>query len=57
MAENLAPPTLAASEAPPTISAPASKGPSSGLIPATAPVEKPPDDGSKLKTFLGVLRR
>jgi hypothetical protein len=31
--------------------------PSRASAPPSAPVEKAPDDGSKLKTFLGVLRR
>jgi hypothetical protein len=38
-------------------SAAASKEPSRASTPANAPVEKAPDEGSKLKTFLGVLRR
>ena len=38
-------------------SAATSNEPSRASTPANAPVEKAPDDGSKLKTFLGVLRR
>ncbi|KAK3207383.1 hypothetical protein GRF29_103g870132 [Pseudopithomyces chartarum] len=38
-------------------SAATSNEPSRVSTPANAPVEKAPDDGSKLKTFLGVLRR
>ncbi|KAF2685817.1 hypothetical protein K458DRAFT_417021 [Lentithecium fluviatile CBS 122367] len=38
-------------------SAATSKEPSRASTPANAPVEKPPDESSKLKTFLGVLRR
>ncbi|KAF2793361.1 oxysterol-binding protein-like protein [Melanomma pulvis-pyrius CBS 109.77] len=57
MAENATPPTLAAADAPPSLSAAASTEPSRATTPANAPVERPPDDGSKLKTFLGVLRR
>ena len=38
-------------------SAATSNEPSRASTPADAPVEKAPDDGSKLKTFLGVLRR
>jgi hypothetical protein len=49
--------TLAAPSASQPNSAAASKEPSRASTPANAPVEKPPDDSSKLKTFLGVLRR
>ncbi|KAF9731413.1 hypothetical protein PMIN06_003136 [Paraphaeosphaeria minitans] len=45
-ANSLAPPSAATSNEP-----------STAPTPANAPVEKSPDDGSKLKTFLGVLRR
>lgn len=38
-------------------SAVASKEPSRASTPANTPAEKPPDESSKLKTFLGVLRR
>ncbi|KAF2641239.1 hypothetical protein P280DRAFT_517447 [Massarina eburnea CBS 473.64] len=38
-------------------SAATSRDPSRAPTPAGAPTEKPPDDSSKLKTFLGVLRR
>ncbi|PVI07022.1 oxysterol-binding protein-like protein [Periconia macrospinosa] len=48
---------LAPSSASQPNSAAASKDPSRATTPTNAPVEKPPDDSSKLKTFLGVLRR
>ncbi|KAF2444120.1 oxysterol-binding protein-like protein [Karstenula rhodostoma CBS 690.94] len=41
----------------PTSAAATSNEPSRAPTPVNAPVEKAPDDGSKLKTFLGVLRR
>ncbi|CAO2656273.1 Nn.00g050760.m01.CDS01 [Neocucurbitaria sp. VM-36] len=40
-----------------TASAANSKETSRAATPANAPVEKPPDDSSKFKTFLGILRR
>ncbi|KAF2252482.1 oxysterol-binding protein-like protein [Trematosphaeria pertusa] len=49
--------SLAARTASTPNSAVNSKEPSRASTPANAPVEKPPDDSSKLKTFLGVLRR
>lgn len=49
--------TLAPGSASQPTSAAASQEPSRATTPANAPVEKPPDDSSKLKTFLGVLRR
>ena len=48
---------LAAPSASPPNSAATSQEPSRATTPANAPVEKPPDESSKLKTFLGVLRR
>ncbi|KAF2105951.1 oxysterol-binding protein-like protein [Lophiotrema nucula] len=48
---------MASSSASPSVSAPGSKEPSRAPTPANAPVEKLPDDSSKLKTFLGILRR
>ncbi|KAH7110082.1 oxysterol-binding protein-like protein [Dendryphion nanum] len=55
MAETSAP--LVPASAPASVSATTSTDPSRASTPANATVEKPPDDGSKLKTFLGVLRR
>ncbi|ORY12782.1 oxysterol-binding protein-like protein [Clohesyomyces aquaticus] len=57
MAENVAPPATAAMGASPSVSASTSKDPSRATTPADTPTEKPPDDSSKLKTFVGILRR
>ncbi|KAF2011639.1 hypothetical protein BU24DRAFT_436026 [Aaosphaeria arxii CBS 175.79] len=51
------PAPVAAATASPSASANNSADPSRATTPANAVVEKPPDDSSKLKTFLGVLRR
>ncbi|KAH7378838.1 oxysterol-binding protein-like protein [Pyrenochaeta sp. MPI-SDFR-AT-0127] len=51
---------LAPENAPPssaTSSALNSKEPSRATTPSNAPAEKPPDDSSKFKTFLSILRR
>ncbi|KAF2714088.1 oxysterol-binding protein-like protein [Pleomassaria siparia CBS 279.74] len=57
MAENIAPSTLTATDASSSLTAPGSKEPSRAAKPTNTPVEKSQDDSSKLKTFLGVLRR
>ncbi|KAF2175920.1 oxysterol-binding protein-like protein [Zopfia rhizophila CBS 207.26] len=57
MAESAASPAPAATNASPSVSAANSKEPSRAPTPVNAPIEKPPDDSSKLKTFLGILRR
>lgn len=50
-------PSGAAIKPSPAPSVSSSTGPSRAPTPANAPVEKAPDDTSKLRTFLGILRR
>ncbi|KAL6709440.1 hypothetical protein ACN47E_001375 [Coniothyrium glycines] len=50
-------PDTAARPASTTSSAPDSKEPSRAATPSNAAAEKPPDDSSKFKTFLGILRK
>jgi hypothetical protein len=57
MADASAAASSAGTNASPSRSIDNSKEQSRATIPANAPVEKPPDEGSKLKTFLSVLRR